>query len=1857
MASATSATIVGLMKGSGDDVLAFDELAKVLSMIRDIDAPGCDAGVAHAVTSVASMSTESEKETAGKNIRRLLNAAGLLEIETDIKKKQKKKSKSRSANDDGSSSEPNDFDMMLPSRVALEHPNAELRKESIIKLIKEAENGDAHDIATAFLRRYVADNDASVICASADALLTMASNDSLSDSFFLQNSVVNAVLEGLQKQTSESSSDASESTICSSLRLAGHVTKIIRQDLFMDENDVFEGNDDLHDVQESYKYLVQELVQFRSSFDSKTSNVAEEVKKATDKALHCSLHDVEMPKTNPAFLKKTITSNCFHWVLQQSILDKDAGEKSAGASMPFVWFFLHHAADLSAKDYGDRSLIDSILDSADMILRKHQVEVENKKKFSSEANTLVKCLTACTKKLLSGDSVHEIVRLVYTLSTVESEVVYREISLKIFEAMSKKSAGVYPYVLVEVVSQQSLPIVGIERLLEMIKGVISTSKSKALDAIFRCLFVTGIMLCGHAELTIRKSALGLISWMNDVSTVSKATSMAVSCIYETACSESSSMQSSIMMDGPSAMSQMLSKAVRANDNGSNLSSVLLTSCAEMITDHLLGNENEFAGEGVSNTVAILLSAMESAGESSFPLSLRWSSAGKPIFARLVDWPFPRSDSTQQMVECVLVMLKGVKVDKVSMDEGVVITTGPSSSGGRRRAYSIGMSDCISHIDPYPDDMKEAITSLLSMTIKNSDDSFSSGLFETLVRVVIGRTSWASGVFSKIDDTSRGKIVDSLLHLRSDGNFESAGLAMLGLPIRAHEFASALSSKSSRVNKEGAGGLLALTTLTDCVRAQSEALSVDKSVSALASSLFAKLSTLSTSTVSNDGSDYARTCIIYALLKLAETDSLLKSKNSGSTKFAKDISAHSKLLVSLLGNEGGSLKPLVSSKSKSLCLKLLTHLCAVSPTSVVDSLVPAMINAISGDVVNTNITKDALMAVVPAFCKHAHSADFTLLDLLNAFIDRFKEAHDVSWDVKLDLYICLNQALMSSQDADSVGEVVSTVISVYLASEAPGDKGSMDVDQDQTPLSFATSLLTLVNGEIQIETSLEILQYVGKLLACLQSTDEEQTADDSQFYSVGAKELLNLALRGFDPEPSANQHRMTCIWLLMSLLDVVKNIFATPIVKRAVRHSDDQQAAVCLKVWQELMVLQSSASHTRFAEAKSTIRDVFWSSIGDKVGSVLSDLQRLLPVPHFLASMTSIMNDSEIEVEIQTRAILLLAERSVETDVNSPEAALFLEMLPELFKLSSAKLPKNKKSESYRRTAALHQSSFKAIDHFVRSFGLAATDEYILRKRAKVFMPALQSVANCLQRISTKITFPDQDSDDILISCFTAETQTFTSAALCASSLVTLLNAKCLALLPKLVKPLLTILKSSNENQGQINNEKSQSDTILQSIRLIQLSTLRALVAVAERIPQFFVPYVETLLGPNVLPAACLRNSHSEEDIAVNNTAERLDHAIATQTPVRQLIPILSKATSKCLKSGSDKEEIWRESLIIFKILKLAITSSSRVDLAPLAGKIINSLVQAYSFDCKVEAMCELLSVANDTMLSMVMKLSEAQLRPLYAKLRQWRGDLDQSSSDSDSVRKRNAFWSLSAAMSKELRSIFLPCLSTVVGDIIKELEFAASCLCVASKSSRGNKRQRLLLDGESNTYSATGPLQSLLLCLEYSLKADAHDGGNWIRNDEGERYRKILQPLGKLLIASIPQDCFIMPPLEEDSKPISAYVRLIQGVGTEDHGNVVSCLTSLAAAAGNEQLWKPLNHTLLETCGDERRSEVRKSGVKCLLSIIHTLGEEYMVLLPECLPVLSELLEDEDEDIAALAKQCVQQGEELLGESLEDSLR
>ena len=209
-------------------------------------------------------------------------------------------------------------------------------------------------------------------------------------------------------------------------------------------------------------------------------------------------------------------------------------------------------------------------------------------------------------------------------------------------------------------------------------------------------------------------------------------------------------------------------------------------------------------------------------------------------------------------------------------------------------------------------------------------------------------------------------------------------------------------------------------------------------------------------------------------------------------------------------------------------------------------------------------------------------------------------------------------------------------------------------------------------------------------------------------------------------------------------------------------------------------------------------------------------------------------------------------------------------------------------------------------------------------------------------------------------------------------------------------------------------------------------------------------------------------------------------------------------------------------------------------------------------------------------------------------------------------------------------------------------EYEAKILCGRLHAPGASERKRLRLDQkETHNLSLydTTPVENILLCLQQSLRSDAHDGGRWIREGDSQKFERLLDPLSKLLQSACPQE----------ASSISTYEKLVQGTNPQS-GSVIACIVSLALAGGDEQLWKPLNHHVLQAASSATRVEVRRAGVKCLASLIQTIGEEYMIFIPECLPVLSELLEDTDPSITSLAQECITLSEEFLGENLQDRL-
>lgn len=1822
MTASVAAFIIQKAVSSRDISQSIESLGDLLKKIRERNAIGCDAGVAFAVKHVSSVSDEQTKAFNGEIIKNLLTKAGIVDGATHLQSKKKnKKNKAESLDED--------FSSILPPIVAVEHPTESLRLDSVSKLVENpSSHGGAEIIASTLLRRYVLDDKISVVAAAAEGLVRILSDGNLSDDFFLQIPVAKDLTVGLSKWTKE----IHEGIIVNSLDLCGRAGKIMKENMMLYDSDDQDGDE----VETFFEEMVSIMVTILND-----DSYPKACKNAASRAFFSITATGSMPKTDSALRKKLVQSDFFHEIVNSCISKMNSmANKDLYSEKNILTFFNSEVGNVP-QNKCNHEMLHLIIDSSLAITNVLSPKTDPTSEVLSQFEVIHENLKTAVSSLMKKSQLGDVIQVLLDLSNIQCEDAYTNISKEILSSTTNA------VLLMELLTCPSIGNQGVERLLTIIPSILPKIDSDMKKSLLVCV----LALCCHSSFEIRQLATDFFSEMKenfDEGDEDFQTALS-SLTYWIGASEGG-MKSQLLMDGSAALPKVLRSAIK-DGKGHSLKSILLKGCADLVTSHIIIENGTVIGDGgLCHAFVSIMDVLESCGETLFDLSTRWSKVGYPVLNHYIEKASLKPNSSlQPVLDCVIMMLKGVVIR--NEDDGVTISTGPAVSGRRKRSYSIGQSSAISHINPYPSDMVETTLAILQKCIDSADNDFLIECAESLNKLVLQRTSWSEGIFPKLKEDIRKELVQKIVLLRSRGGLESAGLVLLGLPLTASQLIEIFSDDTLTVGETDGQSLIALTCITDCIRVRSSFFNNVKDALKLSELLYDTLKDLSRLELQEDGSDYARTCVISALLAITSSVNSKKIEK----KFTKSVSSHSKLLVSLLGDDKSNFKKLISGRSKTLCLQLLTHLCMLSPNTVIESLIPALINSISFSGENGNISKDAMSAILPAYCKYAPLSNLSIYSLLTAFLEKCNEEEEMSWDTQLHLYKHMNKALVASCESKDKGTACAALVTAFVGNEA-FERNRSRLHGNEETTNFVNELLLSSDATIRIDSTLKILQYVSNLTKSIQSNGDKQIEEEDTFLALPSSKLCNLVINGpteggTKSMPSTHKDRLSIFWVAKTLLHIVLDTFRSKNVKQLIRHAEDSLASICLKIWQELMLLQSTTTTIRFSELDSSsthpkLGDNLWTSICDDVNEVLCDLQNLLPVPHFLASVSALVTDNEADVDIQRRAILLLAERSREIDQVSNEAVLFLEMLPELVNIAGAPF---QKAEQPRRhnMAILSQASFKSIDQLSKNLALSLSEDKKQQRRAKSFLPSLHAVASCLK---ANVDFPSESASEEVISTFNQEIQVLSSAAMCAASLITLLGAKSLPSLPKIVKPLIALLSTANRIDSTTDIE---NDTTQNAVSLLQLSTLRALVAMAEQIPQFFVTYVEGLLHHECLPAPCLRTGNNEDGNAISTVAERLEQALANGSPARHLIPILSKSVSKCLK----KEGMWKESLTILRILKNSIDKASRNDIGPLAGKIITALTHTYSFDCDIATRCELVDAGNDTLLAMVMKLSEAQLRPLYGKLREWRGDINEESSNSPlHLRKRNAFWNLSTAMIKELRSIFLPCMSTVVGDIAKELEDAVSILCTVSKSSKGSKRVKIDNVASIDPKSLS-PLQPLLHCLESALKADAHDGGNWIRGDDGERYTQILRPLMKLLTAQVPDGCDILPVLQEGKIQYTPYQRLVQGETTEDYGNVVNCITSLAAAAGNEQLWKPLNHSLLEACGNEKRSEVRKSGVKSLLSIIHTLGEEYMVLLPECLPVLSELLEDEDEDIVALAKECVQQGEELLGESLEDSLR
>uniref|UniRef100_A0A8C5J142 HEAT repeat-containing protein 1 n=1 Tax=Junco hyemalis TaxID=40217 RepID=A0A8C5J142_JUNHY len=442
----------------------------------------------------------------------------------------------------------------------------------------------------------------------------------------------------------------------------------------------------------------------------------------------------------------------------------------------------------------------------------------------------------------------------------------------------------------------------------------------------------------------------------------------------------------------------------------------------------------------------------------------------------------------------------------------------------------------------------------------------------------------------------------------------------------------------------------------------------------------------------------------------------------------------------------------------------------------------------------------------------------------------------------------------------------------------------------------------------------------------------------------------------------------------------------------------------------------------------------------------------------------------------------------------------------------------------------------------------------------------------------------------LISSEKEEKNVMGSALLCIAEVTCTLKAQAIPQLPRLMPALLKTLKSKKE---------------LVSNEIYLLSAITALLKVAETLPHFLSPYLLECLLQVVRLERIVAKFGATSQISVRVAA--LKSILATRLAPRILLPAVTKCYGEVLHT--------RKNCLgpLMNILKEHITGmekehliSHQTELTAFFMKVLDFRTEHAEDD--LEEVGKIEAYIIDCLISMVMKLSEASFRPLFFKLFDW-------SKTEAALRDRLlTFHRIADCIADKLKGLF----TLFAGHLVKPFAETLNQVNIS-------KTDEAFFDSDNNTEKSCLLLQFTMDCLH---KLFLFDTQKFLSK---ERAETLMQPLVDQLENVLGGD-------EKFQERVTAHL--------------IPCIAQFSVAMADDSLWKPLNYQILLKTRHSS-PKVRFAALLALIEVAQKLKENYLVLLPESIPFLAELMEDECEEVEQQCQKTIQQLEVILGEPLQ----
>ncbi|KAN0041914.1 hypothetical protein ACTFIV_004468 [Dictyostelium citrinum] len=677
-------------------------------------------------------------------------------------------------------------------------------------------------------------------------------------------------------------------------------------------------------------------------------------------------------------------------------------------------------------------------------------------------------------------------------------------------------------------------------------------------------------------------------------------------------------------------------------------------------------------------------------------------------------------------------------------------------------------------------------------------------------------------------------------------------------------------------------------------------------------------------------------------------------------------------------------------------------------------------------------------------------------------------------------------------------------------------------------------------------------------------------------------------------------------------------------------------------------LNGSANSISIASGK----DKFIKKLLSSINLCMDRYSQLLSVKGFISTITQLLNHSDSNV--RRRSLVIFNEKItlVKDDLTQDEVNQFLSLIDSFTRII----------DSQNETETNKQTSLLSFEILARNFSTT---------NATAFLSQIPTIIKSMGHSSHQVV---------------------SSSLICIATLCCELQAKTIPYIPQFFPVLLNTLTGSYKTNVEEENETRT---------LLQISCISSLEMMLNTISKFLSPYLPQLLNALLHPRLTSNSLLSGKLFA---QVKRLLNILTKNVEFRLLLPAMFSAYEFAVQSENDQSLI-----CLFDFVGDISSNLGPKDIALHHKSIFKFYLQCFEFRKKYKNRVKNADKVEDHIISsfmtLVMKLNENLFKPLFIKVLDWalniqggqqqngkhnvdneeddHDDEENGSDEEEKPKKKKLlsngksksatiqpekskdnllfFYKIVNSLASNLKTIFVPYFGYFLDDSIRQLQNIYSNIPFSQQPQQqptvnDNNTTITLLNNNNNINNKRKKNQNITNNNNNQNNNNNNKNNNNINNiNNFDQDESIL-----CFVISALEKCFMYDTdgfldKQKFEQILPALVNQLDNqMGTvESYKQRVSryiapTITQLAVAVNQDLLWKHLNHTVLMKTRSPY-SIVRYSSMVVIQSLHKKMGEQLLILLPETIPFISELLEDSVPEVEQITQDVVKIIETHLG--------